>query len=76
MNKLYLQLQSRLLPVLLVNIWCGAPYKSWCPTSTSRYGAEPHIKHGLQYRSDTSDRVVGDISHIPSSAHAAVNAFP
>eukprot|EP00965_Chrysotila_dentata_P077108 2545892-Pleurochrysis_carterae.AAC.1 len=28
------------------NIWRGAPYKSRSPTSTSRYGAKPHIKHG------------------------------
>eukprot|EP00965_Chrysotila_dentata_P104964 3466795-Pleurochrysis_carterae.AAC.1 len=61
------------------SIWCETPYKSRSPTSTSRYGAEPRLKHGLHYRgnlhhvkhsclSDTSDRVVEDIPYIPLSA--------
>eukprot|EP00965_Chrysotila_dentata_P021533 713416-Pleurochrysis_carterae.AAC.1 len=62
MNKLYVQLQRRQLPVLL-----------------PIYGAEPRINHGLHHRgnghhvkhscrSDTSDRVAGDILYIPPSA--------
>eukprot|EP00965_Chrysotila_dentata_P035606 1185004-Pleurochrysis_carterae.AAC.1 len=62
MNKPYVQLQRQLLPVPL--LICGA---------------EPHINHGLHYRgnrhhvkhscrSDTSNRVAGDIPYIPPSA--------
>eukprot|EP00965_Chrysotila_dentata_P118940 3932959-Pleurochrysis_carterae.AAC.1 len=62
MNKLYEQLHRRLLPV-----------------PPLIYGADPHINHGLRYRghrhhvkhscrSDTSERVAGDIPYIPPSA--------
>eukprot|EP00965_Chrysotila_dentata_P261990 6214434-Pleurochrysis_carterae.AAC.1 len=90
MNKLYVQLQRRLLPVLLLTYGeepHSKPYNSWSPTSTSIYGAEPYIEHGLHYRgnrhhikhscrSDTSDRVAGNIPHIPPSAYTAGKACP
>eukprot|EP00965_Chrysotila_dentata_P212581 6187127-Pleurochrysis_carterae.AAC.1 len=53
----------------------------------SYYGAKPHMNNGLRNRSnrhhvkhscrsDASNRVAGDIPHIPPSAYTAVNACP
>eukprot|EP00965_Chrysotila_dentata_P036787 1224140-Pleurochrysis_carterae.AAC.1 len=62
MNKLYSQLQRRLLPVKLLlygaepHIKHGVHYR----------GSRHQVKDSCQ--SDTSDRVVGDIPNIPPSA--------
>eukprot|EP00965_Chrysotila_dentata_P115141 3806484-Pleurochrysis_carterae.AAC.2 len=64
MKKLYLQLQRRLLPVLL-------PKMARSPILHDR-GNQHHVQRSC--RSDTSDRVVGDIPYNSPAAYIAVHA--